>query len=546
MAWRKPANLNEWFGILLRHKKKFFFPAVIVMIGFIWASQWMPREFRADAKFERRSESTVSARDGVLGEQYGNVRGMLSHDFRGRASVEQLIRDLKLNEGIPTDRDGQYTKDGRIQYEQLISDVTDSIVVRHQSPTTQIDVVSISYSDRKRELVDKVVNRLMDNYITKVAEDITRRLTGQKDFFEKEAKRYKVRFGEAESALLRQKLAAGDLDPEDPVGANKKLEDLRAKRDDARASFEREKGEIEKLLKWEKDQPEFLKKKKAIENPELLSLKDQLKKMKEALEINLYEYRRTEAHPAVIDLRRRIRDKQRELDNFEGTDKIQYEEEPNVEKIAAQAKIQEKAGALEALDKQIKKLDADVERYEVLSRNFFQEREKYLKLSRERDDANDQLKFWDENLRRTQTALQLEAGAHGMRLTILQRATEAGKPSSPSLMKILGMAVLAGLGAGGLMIVLAELMDHSYRTVEQAVDEIKLPVLGAVNEIVSPTMAMRRKILSWGVFPLVTMVLVLMLGIVFYITYLSLQSPHRFEDLKKDPVSFIKQAVGGI
>ena len=39
MAWRKPTNLNEWFGILVRHKKKFFYPAIVVMIGVIWASQ---------------------------------------------------------------------------------------------------------------------------------------------------------------------------------------------------------------------------------------------------------------------------------------------------------------------------------------------------------------------------------------------------------------------------------------------------------------------------------------------------------------------------
>ena len=181
----------------------------------------------------------------------------------------------------------------------------------------------------------------------------------------------------------------------------------------------------------------------------------------------------------------------------------------------------------------------------MLNRNFFVVRNDYLKITRELEDARGQLEFWTENLQKTQLSLTFAVSEKGMRLSIMQRAIDPDKPSSPSLSKILAMAFLLGMATGGLMIILAELLDHSYRSVEQAIDEIKLPVLGAVNEIVSPAAATRRKILGWGVFPLVTTVLALLLGGVFYLTYLSLERPEDYAKLKENPVMYIKSRLTG-
>ena len=56
MAWRRPSNLNEWKSIFVRHQRVFFFPAIAVMILVMLASFKFPREYRAEAKFERKSD----------------------------------------------------------------------------------------------------------------------------------------------------------------------------------------------------------------------------------------------------------------------------------------------------------------------------------------------------------------------------------------------------------------------------------------------------------------------------------------------------------
>ncbi len=547
MAWRKPANLNEWFGIILRHKKKFFFPAVLVMIGFIWASQWWPREYTAEAKFKRRSETSMSPQAGgnPIGEEYGRIRALMQYNFKGRPAIEQLITDLSLTTGFPRTADGELTADGKILYNDLVNRLSRSISVSNQVASDQIDLVSVSYTSTDREMVPKVCNQIVENYIRTVRKQMDDTLLEQKKFFESEVNRYRRRVGELENARLQFGINHGGVNPDDPLVVFNKLNTLKTDRESLATEFEKNKAGYVSLKKWEEEQPEFVKNKKTTENPDLLAIKDKLKKLKEMLDIHVYEYRRTVEHPAVKDLVRRIAATEKEIINFEGGDKIEEEEVPNTEKLSAQKDLSILEGRLAADAKKLEETNAEIERSEIYYRNFFTTRQEFLRLTRELTESATQLAFWDDSLRRIQMALTLSVGEKGLRLSFEQRAPELAKPSSPTLAKIIGGAVVLGLAIGTLMIVLAELLDHSYRTVEQAIDEIKLPVLGAINEIVSPAAAMRRKIFGWGVFPAVTTLLILVLLGVFAMTYLSLEAPHKYELLKDDPVRFLQRTFNG-
>lgn len=547
MAWRKPANLNEWFGILLRHKKKFFYPAVLVMIAFIFSSQWWPREYSAEAKFQRRSDFNSSPNSGTsaLGDAYGRIRALMHYNFKGRPAIEQLITDLNLTKGFPRSIDGELTSDGKILYNDLVNRLTNSIYISTQVASDQIDLLSVSYTDTDRTLVPQVCNQLVENYIRKVRNEMDDTLLEQKKFFDQEVARYRRKVSDLEGAKLRFTINQGGVNPEDPMIIYNKLAELKTERERRKAEVDKAKASLEGLIKWEAEEPDFVENRKTSENEELLAIKEKLKNLSAMLDENLYGFRRTEQHPQVKDLRRRISETKKELAEFEGGDKVEVEQVPNVEKIAAKKDIATQTSELQAMEKGMEEMVAEIERFEVYNRNFFQVRNEYLKIERELSESTDQLKFWDDSLRRTQMALALSVGDRGLRLSFVQRAPELAKPSSPTLIKILAGAVALGLAVGTLMIILAELLDHSYRSVEQAIDEIKLPVLGAINEIVSPAAAMRRKIFGWGIFPAVTMVLLLVLGGVFFMTYLSLEMPHKYDQFKDNPVRFISQQFMG-
>jgi uncharacterized protein involved in exopolysaccharide biosynthesis len=547
MAWRKPANLNEWFGILLRHKKKFFYPAIIVMIVAIWASQWMEREYQADAKFQRVSDNTSkNSADDPIGDAYTKIRALMNYNFKGRNAVEQLIKDLGLTKDIPHTADGALTTDGMMMYNDLINRLSNAINVNSQVASEQIDLISVSYTDKDRTLVPKVVNKLVENYMAMVRSKMDDTLLEQKKFFDTEVNRYRRKVSDLESQRLRFALNTGGVTPEDPIVVYNKLSELKTEKEKLKAELEKAKAGWETLSKWEKDQPEFIKNKKTSANEDLVALKDKLKTLGAMYDENVYVFRRTKEHPNVKDLIRRIAETKKEIANFEGSDKVDVEEVPNGEKIAAQKDLSTRAGEIVAMEKTFEEKSAEVEKYEVTNRNFFQIRNDYLKIARELAESTEQLKFWSDSLSRVQMALTLNVGERGMRLSFVQRAPDTiTKPSSPTLVKILGAAVALGMFVGVLMIILAELLDHSYRSVEQAIDEIKLPVLGAINEIVSPAAAMRRKILGWGVFPFVTTALALLLTGVFMLAYLSLEKPHQYDQLRENPVRFISQQLTG-
>ena len=61
--------------------------------------------------------------------------------------------------------------------------------------------------------------------------------------------------------------------------------------------------------------------------------------------------------------------------------------------------------------------------------------------------------------------------------------------------------MVLGFGAGVGMIIATETLDRSFRDVDETVDQPKLPVFGAVSEIVTHTEAHRRRVMAWGVFP---------------------------------------------
>jgi hypothetical protein len=118
-------------------------------------------------------------------------------------------------------------------------------------------------------------------------------------------------------------------------------------------------------------------------------------------------------------------------------------------------------------------------------------------------------------------------GQRGVRLSFIDRAQPSTRPSKPTMWMILAAAIVIGVGMGAVMVVLAELLDRTFHSVEEAVDQLKLPVLGAVNVIVTPAAKMRQRILHWGIYPLATVLLVVTLGVSGYVAYQSIYYPRQ-------------------
>ncbi len=546
MAWRQPSNLREWLWILSCHKKKFFFSSVAVMIAVVVASQWIPREYRAKAIFERTNDAAL--------EQMGSdtvkrnlqlIRQGIQQDLKGRASIEQLIEDLHLLRDLPHTPDGELTIEAQLAKNDLVRDITGRIGIGFITKTAQQDQIVVSYTDPDRELVPKVVNQLVENYIRNTRQQLDSMLLNAKTFFEREVARYRARISELESRKLRFEMDHAGLRPNRPASVEERLEKKRSRLAAVTMELNVAQEKRTKLAEWVDSQPDFIERSQTSQNPELGVIRKKIASLENEIEKHLYQMQRTEAHPAVVKARLRLTELKQTAKAIKEEVVVSKNLVPNTDRMAAEREIESLAGTVVALERGVAKLIKEVEHFEVLNRNFFVIRNEFLQIQRELRESRRQLSFWDRNLRRTITALTAEIGQRGVRMRMRERAPDLARPSTPTLPGILMTAVVLGLGTGTLLMILSELLDHSFRNVEQAVDELKLPVMGAINEIVPPSERFRRRVFGWGLYPVIGVAMVIMLLSSVTLAYLSLNEPRRYEELISDPGHFISQTIFG-
>jgi uncharacterized protein involved in exopolysaccharide biosynthesis len=267
--------------------------------------------------------------------------------------------------------------------------------------------------------------------------------------------------------------------------------------------------------------------------------------LEEQLDAHLNQWRRTEEHPAVVKTRERLAETIQRLETLEETVAGDTVVKINVERQKAKKSLEILAGRIETLESQRDELLGQIERYRVLQQNFYVVRNDYNRMQAELAETEEQLEFWSENLRNTQMALQAAVSNQAIRLAPLEHGEEQTRPSKPTVFQIIAVALAGGLGAGVGVVVLSELLNHSFNSVEHAVDDLKLPVLGAVSEIVTPARAFRRKIISLGLLPTAGALMVAILLVSFFLAYLSLERPHEYEQLMNRPQKFLVSTVLG-
>ena len=547
MAWHRPTNVNEWVSLVFRHKKKFIFPALVVMIATIWyRSASSPRQYFAEAKFQRVNDpAMVEMGSGTAMANLQAVRAQLWEDITGRAAIEQLINDLKLTEGLPRGADNELTREGRIRLLELVQTLRRRIHVYYETQSDRWDVIVVNFTDRDPEKAANIVNHVVDNYIRKAQFRLTDMLMGAKSFFEEREAAYQVKVDDLSQRKLRFEMDHPGLMPDDPANTRTRLTDLRGQLDGVQRTLAEATAQRNNLQARVKNEPDYLVEKEQVVNPEVKDLLDR----KQALEGELEQLRATghrDAHPLNQRVLERIAAIDKKISGMTKEVLVPKLQVPNTGKQAMLSDIDKLSGTIAALEKERNELSAQVEQYEVLDRNFFAVRNEYLRLGRDLDEAQNQLNFWQDKLRQTAMAYSAMANQKGVRFSILQTATDTSLPVSPTIWGIASVAVALGLAVGLALVVLSELLDGSFHSVEQATDGLKLPILGAVNEITTPGAVFRQRVLGWVVYPGLAAGMVLILLVSLALVWVSPNDPPRFQLLATHwPLSVVRALAPG-
>lgn len=104
------------------------------------------------------------------------------------------------------------------------------------------------------------------------------------------------------------------------------------------------------------------------------------------------------------------------------------------------------------------------------------------------EDINVNKMLYDKLLERLETAKitqSLEASKEGTRYTVLDPTRLPLKPVKPNKALVLLMGIFIGSCAGGGLVFIAEMLDHSFLGVDEANAFLELPVFGAISKIVT-------------------------------------------------------------
>ena len=94
--------------------------------------------------------------------------------------------------------------------------------------------------------------------------------------------------------------------------------------------------------------------------------------------------------------------------------------------------------------------------------------------------------IYNQLLGRLETARitqQLDASKEGTRYTVLDPPRLPLKPDKPNRVVVALLGLFLGAAAGTGFILLLEMADHSFHTVEEVADFLEIPVIGAINTI---------------------------------------------------------------
>ena len=128
-------------------------------------------------------------------------------------------------------------------------------------------------------------------------------------------------------------------------------------------------------------------------------------------------------------------------------------------------------------------------------------------------------------------------------LSAVQVAQKQSKPSSPSLLMVLALALGGGLAFGSGLVFLTQMLDRSISTTEEAARHFGLPIHGVTEEIVPPRLRARRRMRRWILGPVISFVVLAALVVSAVNIAIWLEYHDLYAEWRRSPVGFLVQAA---
>jgi uncharacterized protein involved in exopolysaccharide biosynthesis len=386
----------DYIKIFFRRKWLIIIPVVMGIAAGLIAGNVMPKIYEASTLILVEEGRVINPLIQGLAVSTSTAQriDMLREQILGWDRMLQLIRNLDLAKDVKN----------QVQFEALVKCLRRDIKVRLQGP----NVISIYYQGPDPIKSQEIVKNITDIFIAENLRQKNRETEDAVAFINDQVALYQKKLKQSEISAMEDQLQKLSVDS---TNKHPMVIELKRKIESARQEMAAGNYDVDAAT--------------AAANPEMKSLKDDLKQIREEI---------TSADQSAAT----------------GANRVRMTTTSN-EKLY-------KLLLLERLDKV------------------------------EARDATVNQKLYNELLSRLETAKitqRLESSKEGTRYTILDPARLPLKPIRPNKLALLFGGLFFGLCAGTALVFIMEMLDRSFLGVDEAKAYLELPMLGAVSKIVT-------------------------------------------------------------
>ena len=475
-----PMDPKYIIDLVIKRRWIVMIPFALAMVAGIYLSITLPKIFEASTLIliqpQRVPQNYVQS---IVESDPSERISTLSQQVLSRTNLENIITEFKLF----TDPDSS-----SMYMEDKVNNLRKRISVNVSSDRRRgTDSFSLTFQGKSPQTVMKVTNALASYFIDENLRVREAQAVGTSDFLDAELQSMKHRLEEVEAQLKRYRESyMGEL-PEQ-LDSNLRILDR----------LQEHLGESQQNLSEAKIRLVTLQNEAATSRDQSTTViigqdsqqeTNDVDQMRAQLESLLSRY--TARHPDVVRLKARIAEmeKQAQADAQSEPGDVPTIDSERRQPVSLSPEYRTQYAEI---TQEMRRLQADVEdtkrqisTYQKRVENT-PKREQEL-LSLRRDYQNIQTTY-DSLLARkleAEIAVNMERKQKGEQFRILDPAKMPQKPVKPDMQKLFIMVVGAGLAIGGGIIFLLEYMDSSFKRPEDIEEDLDLPVLCSVPQIIS-------------------------------------------------------------
>jgi uncharacterized protein involved in exopolysaccharide biosynthesis len=537
---------RDLLRVVFRRWRPFVLGASLFAIAAMLGGQLVPLKYTGETKFERRGDPASEENARARSESFETLKLTLQHELIGFDAVAKAAEDEGLMTGLPHGPDGQLTHQGIIARQELVNRLIRTLKVTWDVRSEQVDLVTVGFTHDDPLLAERMPNTLVRNYINRIGQQTVDRLTVSRDFLEKQVKECTTRVDDITKKRLEFEAKHAGALPDNPGALQQRIEVLTKDIDTVRVqnTMARDKVARFKALGLATTGPSS----QPVQvirgpNPELKALQGQLQKFQEDLDSALALNRMTENHPTIKMLRKKVEQLKEKIKETPEEAVIhsvygvsQQSGDMAMQMAAAESEV-------EVTDRELQRLQAQLSEHQRVMANFAPIRQEYIQMLEKQREVEAERTRWQQRQSGVQMDLAAEIANRRTHLSAVQVAQKQSKPSSPSLLMVLALALGGGLAFGSGLVFLTQMLDRSISTTEEAARHFGLPIHGVTEEIVPPRLRARRRMRRWILGPVISFVVLAALVVSAVNIAIWLEYHDLYAEWRRSPVGFLVQAA---